>query len=360
MWTYGIYNTVTGEPLLDNLTPSAASWTTRLSGGEGAGTFTFNLADLGIPQATIHDLLRPSARMIVVKWGTAVAYAGTPQPDLYKRDAVTVTASTVELRRLFRWRLADDVEHVISNGDLTVTSVNPAGAVNAILTRTMHNGGNWILPIDFPTSGSGTFTVTWPGADQLTINDMIADVEKDGSDVLFRPYLDSNGWLRWEALVGAPLSLGATDIPVTAPDTPISGLEVTEDGSEQITGVFVSGNGYGSSLLWTTADLIRFPGGISNIPIRDAYWQAKEIRDSAQLQRAADARFAEYNPVLVQWSFDLHVGDDAGDLSPAVVFPGRVLNMDVRGDPWIPDGVKTATVVALSGDMTSKVHVETR
>jgi hypothetical protein len=315
------------------------------------------LHDLGVSQSDIRDLLRPSDRMIVVKSGDEVAYAGMPQIDHYDRDMGVVTASTVELRRIFRWRLTHGVDAVLTLGDLGVAGKSIPGAVRRILYRGMLDGTpGWDFPIDLPADGAGSFSADWLGSDLFTINDLLVQIEKAGYEVFLRPYL-TDGMLRFETEVGSPIELAATDLSVTAPKSPVTGLQATLDGSEQVTGVFVAGNGWGPSLVSAYHNLIMDPGAVSNFPIRDAYWQSKEIKDTTQLQGIADARFAEFNPLVEQWSFSLNCADG---LSPMVAAPGRVLNMHTQGDPWIPDGKRSLHVVALSGDLSSTVKVETR
>lgn len=354
-WEYAIHDTETGNHLFD-ATPLIrdCSWTTRIA-GEGDGSFAFDLNGGQVARDTIRDMLRPSDRMIVVKGGGGVTYAGMPQPDTYTMSNGVVTVGTVELRRIFRWRFTRPVSFVVSDGNLGVTSKTYPGAVRVILTRGMMNG-DWPLPLDLPADGSGSYTVTWDGSDLFTINDILSQVERAGNEIFLRPYL-SGSQLRFEVLVGTPsIELAATDIPVTASGSPVKDLTVTEDGSEQVTGVWVAGNGYGADMIGAYHDLNMDLGAVRNIPIRDAYWQSKDVKDQTQLQGITDAHFAEYNKLIEQWSFSL----DCSGLSPMVATPGRVLNLDVRGDPWIPDGVKQTHVVALSGDMSSTVKVETR
>lgn len=352
MWSYTIFSTRDGEPQLD-VTPVSADWVSRLS-GEGTGSFTLSLTDAPIPRDTLRALLLPTDRTIAVRWGSGVAYAGMIQRVEYDRESNTVTFSTVELRNIFRWRLTFGVASYTS-GDLTVTNRSPAATVRAILLRAQDGGTTrWDLPLDLPADAAGSFSAEWLRSDLFTINDLLKQVEKDGNEFFLRPYIDSDGWLRWDTEVGAPISLGVTDIPVGAAGSPVRQLRVVEDGAEQVSGVFVAGNGFGNALLHSHRDLSG--GGVDNFPIRDAYWQAKDVKNQSQLDRVAEARFDEFNPVLVQRSLSV----DVADLGPLVVAPGRDLNLDFRGDLWVPDGVVGVHVVALRGSTGLTVGVETR
>ncbi|MEQ6899469.1 hypothetical protein, partial [Microbacterium sp. KR10-403] len=207
----------------------------------------------------------------------------------------------------------------------------------------------WALPIDLPDDGTGAFTRTWPYYGFPTMEDCLAEVEDEGVEVFFDPYI-SSGSLRFQTRVGNPVKYGGFELPVTVPESAVTGLHVKEDGSSQLTGVIYAGNG-------TDVDqLTAYAGhGPYTIPIRDAYRAAKDIKSTAQLQRIADADLAAHYSPVVQWSFGVRLDDT---VTAAMVKPGRVLHMHVNGDEWIPDGLVDQRVIGLSGDLTQNVTLE--
>lgn len=347
-----IFDTVTGD-LKMNIEPSAATWSAKLD-GSGQGSFTVPLRAQQMPQALSRDLFRGNANLVAhIDDDDTVIAAGMLLTPKYDRDAGKLSVSWVDIRDLMARRMGFNVAAWDPSGTLTVTGRSQSGAVRAILYRAMRVDSQplWYLPIDLPDDGTGSFTRTWQYYGFASMEDCLREVEDEGAEIYFDPYL-AGGQLRFQARVGAPITLGTFDLPVTAPETAVVGLQVTEDGSSQLTGVIYAGNG-------TDADQITAPSlhGARpiTIPIRDEYRSAKDIKDVAQLQRIADADLnAHYDPI-VQWSFGVRLDDD---VTAAVVKPGRLLRMDVQGDEWIPDGVVTQRVIGVSGDLTQTVKVE--
>jgi len=311
--------------------------------GIGDGSLTVNLADLGLERAQARDLLRGTARTVVVLWGDHVVSAGFIETPAYSRDAGTVTVNTKEIRAIFRERLTFGVE-LYELGDLTITNRSAAGAVHAILTRGLQGGNpEWTLPLDLPGDGAGDISFQWKNYQALTIEDCLKEVEKLGYEVDFEPYL-SAGSLRWRVRVAAKIQDGSVDLPVSVDDSPVSGLTVTEDGSSLLTGVFVAGNGSEVDMITAWAG----EGGPTT-PIRDAWRSAKDITDPEALQKFADAQLALYRNPVVTWKFDV----SASVVDPSEVAPGRLAYMDVRGDPWVVDGRREGRIISLSGDISS-------
>lgn len=347
MWSYAIHDTRTGAHLME-VHPSACSWTRRLT-GTGTGSVSFPLLDsaTAIPRGTIRDLLKPTARTLVVKWGTHVAFAGMVTDTSYARDTGVVTANVTEIRTLFVKRMTGGVNQYGSAWNFSYSGRSAAGAARAILTRAMAPSSEWELPIDLPANGSGSLSRQVDFYETMTISDLLQEVEdQSGTTVDFRPYLAS-GVLRWEArTVGASQTFGVSDLPVSPAESRVTGLTVKMNGTKQVTGVLALGNGTGEDMI--TAYAPTGGSGATEIPVRDEKREAKDLKTTSGLQRFADAEYAKWSHVREQMSFKVRLG---GDLTPIDVQPGRLLRMDVRRDPWLPDGVRQQRVIALAGDM---------
>ena len=349
-----VFDTVTGAPRLDvtNLT-AGASWSSKID-GSGEGSFTARLRGQGVDRALARALFRANARMVAhIDDDDTVLAAGVMLTPKYDRGSGSVSVRWVDIRDLVARRMGFNVAVWDSTGTLTVTNRSLSGAARAILYRAMRVDDQplWYLPIDLPADGSGSFTRTWPYYGFASMDDCLKELEDEGAEIYLDPYL-SAGQLRFQTRVGTPISLASFDLPVTVPGSVVNGLQVTEDGSTQLTGVIYAGNG-------TDADQVTAWSGHGTrpitIPIRDEYRSAKDVKTVAQLQRIADADLDAHFDPIVQWSFGVRLGEG---VPSSAVKPGRTLRMSVQGDEWIEDGTVTQRVIGVSGDLTRNVTLE--
>lgn len=352
MWAYAIHDTRTGAHLLE-VKPSAFSWSRRLV-GSGTGSVSFKLHALVIDRDVLRDLLRPTARTVIVKWGGHVVFAGMVMDTAYAADTRTLTANLTEIRTLFSKRMTGGVNQYGAPWNLTYTNRSNAGAIRAVLARSMSPSSEWSLPLDLPADGTGVLSRQVDFFETMTIADLLSEIEDVGGvTVDFRPYLAS-GVLRWEVrAVGPSTTYGVTDLPVTVGESRVTGLTVNTDGKAQVTGILALGNGTGEDML--TAFAPTSGSGATTIPVRDEKRTAKDLKSQASLQRFADEEYLKWSKTREQWSFKMQMDDI---ITPELVQPGRLLRMDVRKDPWLPDGVRQRRVIALSGDMTRGVTPE--
>lgn len=343
-----IFDSITGQKL-NPVEPSEGSWSAKLD-GSGSNQFTVPVLSMDMPRAARRDLLRPNARLVahIDEYDTVIA-AGMLLRTPYSRTKAAVTCHWVDIRDLFRQRMGFGVGSWNATGTLQVSNRSYSGAARAIVSRQLRDftQPTWMLPIDLPADGSGTFSRKWDYYQFSTMDDCLRELEKEGVEIYFDPYLD-NGNLRFATRVGTPITGGSFDLPVSATDSRVTDLDADEDGSKQLTGVLYAGNGTDADTVTAWAG-----GGPFTIPIRDAYRSAKGVKSLAQLQRMADADLAEHKDPIEQWSIDVRV--DA-PIRAAHVKPGRLLRMDVRDDPWLSDGVKTQRVVSVSGDLVSQTY----
>lgn len=326
--------------------PSGGQWARRMT-GNGTAIFSLQLRDpdTAIPKATLRALTRPTARCGVVRWNTTALGAWMVESRIYHRDSGVLDVNMVEVRRLFKERLLHEAG-AYANGNLTITNRSAAGAVRAVLLRATQWGPLWGLPLVLPADGAGTLSFTWRNYQALTIEDCLQQIEDTGVEIDFHPVLTNNS-LAWEVRVASKITTTGADFPVTAMDPDVKGLSLTEDGSEELTGVVVLGNGTEEDMVTSWAGT---PG--YTIPVRDATRDSKDVRDPVQLQKVANTFLAEFAAPLQQFSFDVVL---SGDRSPDEVLPGRVLKMEIRGDEFMDDTVADRRVIALSGSIGSFV-----
>lgn len=336
-----VHDTITGARLME-LHPSAGSWTPRINGGDES-SFTFKLRDAGarMPRSMVRDLLRANARMLVLSDGDHVKSATVNLTPVYDRESGTVTVRGRGIRLFAEQRMTFGVANY-ADGDLPIVNRSHSGAVRAILQRMMQWGGIWPLPIDLPADGSGDYSKSVKRWDFSIINDLLMEIEAEGVEVYFRPYLTADKSVRFQTRVGSPITIGsALHLPVTVPESRVVGLQVTEDGSAQLTGAFAIGEG-------TEADTVTgfaYAMAGEDSPVRDAAVQMKQVKSVAALSRIALAELTERRNTIKQWSFKLSMDGLPADAAA----PGALLDLDVRGDEWIPDGIYRQRVVACSG-----------
>lgn len=353
MWSVTAFATRSGTSP-ERLDPASCRWTRRLTGA-GSGEIAFNLRDRdALPRDTMRMLLRPTGRTLAVMWGSHVAFAGLVKSTSYDRDSGSVSAELMEIRELFEKRMTGGVNQYGAPWNFSYTNRSAAGAVRAILARSMSPSTEWELPLDLPGDGSGSLSRQVDFFETVTISDLLKEVEDQaGVTVDFRPYV-AGGLLRWEVrVVGTSTTYGTTDLPVSVEGSQVTGLTVVDDGAKQVTGVLALGNGTGEDML--TAYAPTGGSGATEIPVRDEKRSSKDLKTTAQLQRFANAEYAKWSQARESWAFRVQVDDDT---TPDLVQVGRLLRMDVRGDEWLPDGVRRRRVIALSGDLTQTVTPE--
>ncbi|WP_091232651.1 hypothetical protein [Microbacterium sp. 3J1] len=340
-----IHSTFTGAHRC-RLTPSAGPWTRRLTGGSNAQhTFLLNAAGWPLSPSQNRDVFEDTRNTVVVADDTGAAYAGIIQRSDYARSNGALKVRSVDIRSIMKDRLLHGV-NAYPLGNLTIVNRSNEGAVRAILQRAMQWGPLWEFPLDLPPDGPGDFSADWRNYQGMTIEDCLNAVEERGVEIDFHPTLNAQNVLRWQVRVAPKITSGAFDLPVTSPKSPISKLSIARDASRRLTGAIVFGNGMDEDMVTAWAGVPGF-----TIPVRDASRSAKDERDAAQLQQIANAYVAESADPIEEWSFTV----DTTKVPLPNLLPGRVLNLDVRGDKWIPDGSYRKRVIALSGDALGHV-----
>lgn len=356
MWSFAIHDTITGQPLAD-VFPSAGSW--RRSLGQGSGSHTFQLLDAAtkLDASTWRDLTQPNARTLAVKWLGKPVYAGLLLSSEYDHDKGTLTVSHSDVRALFGQRLTFGVS-TFGGGDLSVAGKSAAGVVRAILDRAVNSwGSTWRLPLDLPADGAGTYSFTWHNYEWITIDDLLKQIEALGFQIDLAPYLDANGWLRWQARVGSPLTGTQLEFPVTVEKSAVSDLTVRTDGTRQLSGCFYMGKGTEADMRFGEAGFVAGP----TIPVRDAARSAKDVADTNHLNDMAMTDLVMHRSPIVQWDFSLVAEQDkAGNelLDVAAVQPGARIQLECYGDPFLADGSTNYLVIGVSGDMTRTLKPE--
>lgn len=347
-----MHDAITGDeiarvhPILDG-----ASWSTNLAGtGQCSWSFQVNDPNTGMTGARISSLFRPNARLFALRQGTTVLGAWKVEDWDYSADTSRLSVKGVELvRSETKWRMTYGLNEY-TLGTLTVTNRSYSGAVRAILSRFKDRSAAWNYPIDLPADGSGSFTQTWEYWKKFTIEDLLAQVESEGIEIFFRPYLTAARQLRFETLVGARVTSGASSFHLGADRTPLSGVHYRVGGADQITGGQGLGQGTGQDQAVAYAGEPPY-----TIPIRDVKQTFPDLT-GARLQAATNAWFAEAKNPTVQWTVDTFTFSE--EHPPEHALTARAWTLHSGNHPVLPDGPHSLRVIASSGSFGSQIKTE--
>jgi len=351
LWTHESATGDEREKVGAKAAAEGTQWSMKLDGtGDCAFVFVVNDAETGLTGAQIDALFAANSTMLCLRWGTAVIGAWKLEDWDYDNDKGTVTVTGVEIRNEATFRLTYGVS-VYTSGTLTVTNRTRAGAVRAVLARFMQWAPEWAYPIDLPADGSGSYSATWEFWRKYTIDDLLKQIESDGVEIVFRPYLTSGRQLRFETIVAVKVSVGTSYFHLQAEDSPLSGIKYKKSGAQQLTGLQGVGNGTGQDqeVAWAGNS------GSSGIPIRDAKREFPDLT-GARLQSATNAAFAAMKDPIVQWTVSSFTASDEYPPSHAVV--GRGWQLDSKGHRVLPDGPHNLRVIAASGSFSNVISTE--
>lgn len=346
-WTAGIFATRSGSPELP-VSMSSAAWESRLK-GTGRGQHTIPLAGAGIPQSMIRELSKGNKYTFCQMWGTHVSFAGVIQRRDWDDDARLLTIDSTELRAAYmNSRQLYGVPFYDPTAVLLQLVDNSHSAAARTVINTALPNSDWELPIDLPADGAGSFNATWFFNERLKWEDHLAQIEDDGCEIDFRPYLDGSGYLRWETRVADKITSGdPVDLAARAPGSRVTKLRVVDDYTKQATGLLAFGKGGASAPTRWAAN------GADPISVRDT-WVSFPDLDEDRLQGAVDALSITLGAATEQWSYRLNFWPD----SPAIAAPGQLHNLWLYGNEFIPDGKHEKRVVGVRGDLGVNVSTE--
>lgn len=341
------------------LSPSSGSWR-RVINGAGSGTHSFQLRarpktiSLDSWRTMWQDWTRPWARTLVVCWDDTPVYAGVIIGSVWDRKKGVLTVSHEEIRTIFSRRHAYGVDQY-ETGTLTVTGRSFVGAVRAIvLACAGPKSARWQLPIVYPADSAGSYSNTWHNYSFVLGEKMLADIQnlENGPDIDFHPQWSSSGALEWVLRVGNPRLTGGTfEWAADAAKTGLTGVTVTRDAKNQLTGVLTIGEGSEADIKWGRAP----ESGGSVIPYLDTSRPYTDIGDVAKLNSFAQAELATFREPTVQYAASVLASEYPGVLS---LVPGSTLRVGFSADEFVDSGVKVMRLLGLSGDLSSSLTLE--
>lgn len=353
MWTFQVHETITGRPLLV-VEPSEGDWRRAMGAGSGRHVIQLRDQESPFPPSVAQQIAEANATTFVVAWSGVPVYAGLIDRAVYSFASGRLTLNHVEgFRALLRERHTFGVS-TYGAGNLIVSNRSASGVVHAILQRGIFDwGATWRLPVDLPADTAGGYSFPWYNYEWNRIDDLLDQIEKMGFEIDWRPYFDAAGYLRWETRVGSPLGGALFEFPVTVDESAVSKLDVTVDGTRQLTGCFYMGKGSEADMRRGEAGFVDGPG----IPVRDGALSAKDVENTDVLNQMAMAELVKHRSATTQWDFTL-TSDAKNPIDFAALTTGVTLRLPTYGDEFIPDGLNPMRLIGLSGDMTHTVTPE--
>lgn len=356
-----VHETITGNFVAD-LTHLIAGgkWTDQIVGYGDATVTLSGTTEVAAGQITpqqMWSLVVPNVHSISLArisddgTVTAIMWAGVILTFGYSDESQLFELYAEQVRTLFQHRLTFP-ETNIGVGDFKIGGLSRGAAAAAILTRGTQWGANAALPLDLPPAGGGgSFSTDVSRWDITTIEDILSQLEKYGTEIRFTPTLTAALRLRYTVTAVARYATGTITLSVTAAESPLLKYTATKDGRGQITGAFVTGKGQGSQMPHRHAT-----GPLPGVPARTAYKSASDITDTGVLQAYATAAVAENRAYRGLHTFQVIPTPQ----TPFAAFtPGALLNLQRRNHPVLQDWDDVYRVIALAGDLASDILAPT-
>lgn len=335
--------------------PTSAQWKRTYNESAGGLQTSFKLADEAVAAVVQAGALTPVERCLVIDHDGVVVYAGILWEDDYDADTRSLTVSHEDIWSLLALRLiAGDRTGAIPAWVQTYTGMEYDTVIKR-LVQLATTGAGRTIPIQYEADYSGGRSRTYYGYNLDTAVEAITEIMNlpGGPDVDLRPEWAADGSsLQWTLRTGDMNPDGQTiEVMVNADRSAVRALKRKRSGRERATRVMGVGEGSGKDIK------VRAGVGAGALQL-ELVEQAKNIKTLAELQDFADGKQAARTALITQYSMDLNI------TSPVIgnlwqLKPGTTLRWYTQGDPVIPNGWRTSTIIEYSGDTASEwIHLE--
>lgn len=381
MWNSYICDTISGLMITPieiqnfswhmSVSDSSLSTNTRRDIGEDG------LSQISLPWASVpsntpegrNSILYPMKRSIVLMWDDTPIIFGTIGYRVDSEDCTDFSLLSIQdilsSRYLVRENVFGKSYGGTTNDTISYNNMSLRGIAADIIrkcTREKPSGG---LPIDTQYDGeTGNHQRTYYGynvsnnaADKL-LNEM-TNVQ-DGIEMRFVPYKKENNIrLRFEAGTDSEHELVNSNAKRTLTWFSngrglIEGLKVSNIGPSMR--VYGTGAGQDDSTLCHLAqDLFlcqtRDPWPIVESVVSDTSWDNIDL-----LRRHSEGTLESSKYPLCQMKGSVHI-NDFEDQFMGMVWPGDLIDIDIRDHPSLPDDIYTTRILRMEGDSTDKVSL---
>lgn len=381
MWNSYICDTISGLMITPieiqnfswhmSVSDSSLSTNTRRNIGEDG------LSQISLPWASVpsdtpegrNSILYPMKRSIVLMWDDTPVIFGTIGYRVDSEDCTDFSLLSIQdilsSRYLVRENVFGKSYGGTTNDTVSYNNMSLRGIAADIIrkcTREKPSGG---LPIDTQYDGeAGNHQRTYYGynvsnnaADKL-LNE-ITNVQ-DGIEMRFVPYKTGNYIrLRFEAGTDSEHELVNSNAKRTLTWFPdgrgtIEELKVSNIGPSMR--VYGTGAGQDDSTLCHLAQDLslcqtRDPWPIVESVVSDTSWDNIDL-----LRRHSEGTLESSKYPLCQMKGSVHI-NDFEDQFMGMVWPGDLIDIDIRDHPSLPDGIYTTRILRMEGDSTDKVSL---
>lgn len=381
MWNSYICDTISGLMITPieiqnfswhiSVSDSSLSTNTRRNIGED-GLSQISLPWVSVPSNTPegrNSILYPMKRSIVLMWDDTPVIFGTIGYRIDSEDCTDFSLLSIQdilsSRYLVRENVFGKSYGGTTNDTISYNNMSLRGIAADIIrkcTREKPSGG---LPIDTQYDGeAGNHQRTYYGynvsnnaADKL-LNE-ITNVQ-DGIEMRFVPYKKENNIrLRFEAGTDSEPELVNSNSKRTLTWFSngrglIEGLKVSNIGPSMR--VYGTGAGQDDSTLCHLAQDLslcqtRDPWPIIESVVSDTSWDNIDL-----LRRHSEGTLESSKYPLCQMKGSVHI-NDFEDQFMGMVWPGDLIDIDIRDHPSLPDGIYTTRILRMEGDSTDKVSL---
>lgn len=381
MWNSYICDTISGLMITPidlqsfswhmSVSDSSLSTNTKRKIGEDG------LSQISLPWASVpsntpegrNSILYPMKRSIVLMWDDTPVIFGTIGYRVDSEDCTDFSLLSIQdilsSRYLVRENVFGKSYGGTTNDTISYNNMSLRGIAADIIrkcTREKPSGG---LPIDTQYDGeAGNHQRTYYGynvsnnaADKL-LNE-ITNVQ-DGIEMRFVPYKKGNNIrLRFEAGTDSEHELVNSNAKRTLTWFSngrglIEELKVSNIGPSMR--VYGTGSGQDDSTLCHLAQDLslcqtRDPWPIVESVVSDTSWDNIDL-----LRRHSEGTLESSKYPLCQMKGSVHI-NDFEDQFMGMVWPGDLIDIDIRDHPSLPDGIYTTRILRMEGDSTDKVSL---
>lgn len=381
MWSSYICDTISGL-MITPIDLQSFSWHMSVSDSSLSTNTKRNIGEDGLSQISLpwasvpsntpegrNSILYPMKRSIVLMWDNTPVIFGTIGYRVDSEDCTDFSLLSIQdilsSRYLVRENVFGKSYGGTTNDTISYNNMSLRGIAADIIwkcTREKPSGG---LPIDTQYDGeAGNHQRTYYGynvsnnaADKL-LNE-ITNVQ-DGIEMRFVPYKKGNNIrLRFEAGTDGEHELVNSNAKRTLTWFSngrglIEELKVSNIGPSMR--VYGTGAGQDDSTLCHLAQDLslcqtRDPWPIIESVVSDTSWDNIDL-----LRRHSEGTLESSKYPLCQMKGSVHI-NDFEDQFMGMVWPGDLIDIDIRDHPSLPDGIYTTRILRMEGDSTDKVSL---
>jgi hypothetical protein len=381
MWNSYICDTISGL-MITPIEIQSFSWHMSVSDSSLSTNTKRNIGEDGLSQISLpwasvpsntpegrNSILYPMKRSIVLMWDDTPVIFGTIGYRVDSEDCTDFSLLSIQdilsSRYLVRENVFGKSYGGTTNDTISYNNMSLRGIAADIIRKCTREKPSGVLPIDTQYDGeTGNHQRTYYGynvsnnaADKL-LNE-ITNVQ-DGIEMRFVPYKEENNIrLRFEAGTDSEHELVNSNAKRTLTWFSngrglIEELKVSNIGPSMR--VYGTGAGQDDSTLCHLAQDLslcqtRDPWPIVESVVSDTSWDNIDL-----LRRHSEGTLESSKYPLCQIKGAVHI-NDFEDQFMGMVWPGDLIDIDIRDHPSLPDGIYTTRILRMEGDSTDKVSL---